>query len=142
MSATSPTGSRVVASSNTRAAAQQGGLAAGFSQRRRLRSGLVSAGVLCILLGGLVLAIPGLGAVGHRGAHAHWGWVIAGAGLELASCAGYVLAFQGIFREVPARFGALWRPRNRHLGRWFLSVAPAVSRPGAGCSHAPGCRCV
>jgi uncharacterized membrane protein YbhN (UPF0104 family) len=90
-----------------RGAAQQGGLAAGFSQRRRLRSGLVSAGVLCILLGGLVLAIPGLGAVGHRGAHAHWGWVIAGAGLELASCVGYVLAFQGIFREVPARFGAL-----------------------------------
>jgi hypothetical protein len=68
MSATSPTRSRALASSNTGAAAQQGGLAAGFSQRRRLRSGLASAAVLCILLGGLVLAIPGLGrlAIGSR----------------------------------------------------------------------------
>jgi uncharacterized membrane protein YbhN (UPF0104 family) len=98
------------------AAAQQPGRAAGFSQRRRLRSGLVSAGVLCVLLGGLVLAIPGLGAVGHRVAHAHWGWVVVGTGLELASCAGYVLAFQGIFREVPARFGALVATAEQAFG--------------------------
>lgn len=89
---------------------------AGFSQRRRLRSGLVSAGVLCILLGGVVLAIPGLGEVGHRVAHAHWGWVVVGAGLELASCVGYVLAFQGIFKEVPARFGALVATAEQAFG--------------------------
>lgn len=116
MSATSPTRSRAVASSNIGAAVQQGGRAAGISQRHRLRSGLVSAGVLCILLGALVLAIPGLGAVSHRVAHARWGWVIAGAVLELASCAGYVLAFQGIFREVPARFGALVATAEQAFG--------------------------
>ena len=63
-----------------------------------------------------MVTIPGLGAVGHRVAHAHWGWMIAGAGLELASCAGYVLAFQGIFREVPARFGALVATAEQAFG--------------------------
>src|SRR5690242_9023018 len=65
---------------------EQPAQAAGFPHRRGLRSALVNAGVLCILLGGLVLAIPGLGAVAQRVAHAHWGWVVAGAALELASC--------------------------------------------------------
>ncbi|MGO9822207.1 MAG: hypothetical protein ACLPTJ_16375 [Solirubrobacteraceae bacterium] len=36
------------------------------SQRRRLRTGLVTAAVLSMLLGGLQLAIPGLGAVCHH----------------------------------------------------------------------------
>jgi uncharacterized membrane protein YbhN (UPF0104 family) len=114
MSATSPTTARGVPSPNMGAGPQR--RAVGPSQRRRLGSGLVSAGVLCFLLGGLVLAIPGLGAVGHRVAHAEWGWVVAGAGLELASCAGYVLAFQGIFKEVPARFGALVATAEQAFG--------------------------
>jgi hypothetical protein len=130
MSATSPTAPGAVPSRNGSAAAQPPGLAGGVSQRRRLRSGLVSAGVLCILLVGLVLAIPGLGAVGHRVAHAHLGWVIAGAGLELASCAGYVLAFQGIFKESRPALERWWRPRSRHSGLWFPSAVPAASRPG------------
>jgi uncharacterized membrane protein YbhN (UPF0104 family) len=88
----------------------------GSSQRRRLGSGLVSAAVLCILLAGLVLAIPGLGAVSHSVAHAHWGWIVAGAGLELASCVGYVLAFQGIFDDIPARFGALVATAEQAFG--------------------------
>jgi uncharacterized membrane protein YbhN (UPF0104 family) len=75
--------------------------------RRQLRSGLLSAAVLSVLAGGVVLAIPGLGAVGHKVGHAHWGWVVLGAGLELASCIGYVLAFQQIFDELPRRFAAL-----------------------------------
>ena len=98
------------------AAAQQPSRAAGFSQRRRLRSGLVSAGVLSTLLGGLLLAVPGLGAIGHRVTHAHWGWLMLGAGLELASCVGYVLAFQGIFKEVPARFAALVATAEQAFG--------------------------
>ena len=77
------------------------------TQRRQLRSGLLSAAVLSVLAGGLVLAVPGLGAVGHRVGHAHWGWVALGAGLELASCIGYVLALQEIFDELPRRFAAL-----------------------------------
>jgi uncharacterized membrane protein YbhN (UPF0104 family) len=86
------------------------------THRRQLRSGLVSAGVLSILLGGLVLAIPGLGTAGGRGADAEWGWVALAAGLELASCAGYVLAFQGIFREVPGRFAALVATAEQAFG--------------------------
>ena len=39
-----------------------------------------------------------------------------GAGLELASCVGYVLAFQGIFKEVPARFGALVATAEQAFG--------------------------
>jgi uncharacterized membrane protein YbhN (UPF0104 family) len=81
-----------------------------------LRSGLVSAAVLCALLGGLLLAVPGLGQVGHRVGHAHWGWVVVGAGLELASCAGYVLAFQGIFTELPRRFAALVATAEQAFG--------------------------
>jgi len=98
------------------AAAEQRSRAAGFSQRRRLRSGLVSIGVLSTLLGGLLLAVPGLGAVGHRVTHADWGWLTLGAGLELASCVGYVLAFQGIFNEVPARFAALVATAEQAFG--------------------------
>lgn len=78
--------------------------AIGSAHRRQLRSGLVSAVVLSILVGGLVLAIPGFGAIGHRVAHAHWGWIAVGGALELASCLGYVLAFQQIFEDVPKRF--------------------------------------
>ena len=98
------------------AAAEQRSRAAGFSQRRRLRSGLASIGAVSTLLGGLLLAVPGLGAVGHRVTHADWGWLMLGAGLELASCVGYVLAFQGIFNEIPARFAALVATAEQAFG--------------------------
>src|SRR5437763_13475119 len=88
----------------TTAAAQSPSRESGSSQRRQLRSGVVSAAVLSVLLGGVVLAIPGLAAVGHRVSNAHWAWVVLAGGLELASCLGSVLAFQGIFDEIPARF--------------------------------------
>jgi uncharacterized membrane protein YbhN (UPF0104 family) len=88
----------------------------GPSQRRRLRSGLVSAAVLSLMVGGLVLAIPGLGAVGHRVAHARWVWVVLAGGLELASCLGYVLAFQGVFNDIPARFAALVATAEQAFG--------------------------
>ena len=97
-------------------AAQPPGNAVGSSQRRQLRSGLVSAAVLSVLVGGLVLAIPGLGATGHRVAHAHWGWLVLGGGLELASCLGYVLVFREIFSDVPARFGALVATAEQAFG--------------------------
>lgn len=88
----------------------------GSSQRHQLRSGLVSAAALSLLLGGLALAIPGLGAVGRRVAHAHWTWVVLAGGLELASCLGYVLAFQGIFNDIPRRFAALVAAAEQAFG--------------------------
>lgn len=96
--------------------AQQPQAATGTAHRRQLRSGLVSAAVLSVLAGGLVLAIPGLGSVGHRVAHAHWGWLVLGGGLELASCLGYVLVFQEIFHDIPRRFGALVATAEQAFG--------------------------
>jgi uncharacterized membrane protein YbhN (UPF0104 family) len=84
--------------------------------RNRLRSGLVTAAVLSVLLAGLVLAIPSLGAVGHRVDHARWGWLVLGAGLELASCIGYVLAFQAIFSDVRGRFAAFVATAEQAFG--------------------------
>lgn len=88
----------------------------GARQRGQLRSGLITAGVLSVLVGGLVLAVPGLGTVGHRVIRAHWGWLLLGGGLELASCLGYVLAFQAIFTEVPRRFGLLVAAAEQAFG--------------------------
>lgn len=85
-------------------------------QRRRLRTGLVSAGVLSILLAGLVFAIPDLRTVAHRLAHAQWGWVALAAGLELASCLGYVLAFQAVLGDLPRRFAALVAAAEQAFG--------------------------
>jgi uncharacterized membrane protein YbhN (UPF0104 family) len=68
------------------------------------------------MVGGLVLAIPGLGAVGHRVAHARWAWVVLAGGLELASCLGFVLAFEGIFNDIPARFAALVATAEQAFG--------------------------
>lgn len=89
---------------------------AGSRHRRQLRSGLVTAAVLSILVGGLALAIPGFGAIGHRVAHARWGWIALGAALELASCLGYVLAFQEIFRGIPRRFGTFVAAAEQAFG--------------------------
>ena len=100
----------------TSAAEQSPSRRSGSSQRRQLRSGVVSAAVLSVLLGGLVLAIPGLGTIGHRVAHARWTWVVLAGGLELASCLGYVLAFQEIFNEIPARFAALVATAEQAFG--------------------------
>lgn len=85
-------------------------------QRRQLRSGLMTAAVLSVLLGGLVLAVPGLGTVGHRVVHAHWEWLVLGGALEFASCVGYVLAFQAIFTEIPRRFGLLVAAAEQAFG--------------------------
>lgn len=104
------------ASELTGATAQPPDREIGSSQRRQLRSGLVGAAVLSVLLGGLVLAIPGLGAVGHRVAHARWGWVVLAGALEFASCLGYVLAFQGIFTDIPGRFAALIAAAEQAFG--------------------------
>jgi hypothetical protein len=76
----------------------------------------LSAAVLSILLAGLMLAVPELDTVARRVAHARWGWVTLAAGLELASCLGYVLAFQGAFDDLPHRFAALVAASDQAFG--------------------------
>jgi uncharacterized membrane protein YbhN (UPF0104 family) len=69
---------------------------------KRLRNGIASLVVLVILVGALVFAVPGLQDVADRLEDVAPGWIALAVVLELASCAGYVLAFRLIFYRVPA----------------------------------------
>lgn len=74
------------------------------AHQRRLRNGIAVAAVLSVLLGALILAVPGLRTVAHRLAHASPGWIALA--LELASCVGYVVAFALVFPAPPRRVAA------------------------------------
>ena len=69
---------------------------------KRLRNGIISLLVLVVLVGALLFAVPGLRDVGDKLTDVAPGWVALAIVLELASCAGYVLAFRMIFYRVPA----------------------------------------
>jgi uncharacterized membrane protein YbhN (UPF0104 family) len=69
---------------------------------KRLRNGIVSLVVLVILVGALLLAVPGLRDVADKLADVSPGWIALAIVLELASCAGYVIAFRMVFYRVPA----------------------------------------
>ena len=69
---------------------------------KRLRNGIISLVVLVILVGALLLAVPGLRDVADKISDVAPGWVALAIVLELASCAGYVIAFRMVFYRVPA----------------------------------------
>jgi uncharacterized membrane protein YbhN (UPF0104 family) len=69
---------------------------------KRLRNGIISLVVLVILVGALVLAVPGLQDVSDRLKEVDPGWIVLAVVLEIASCAGYVLVFRRIFYRIPA----------------------------------------
>ena len=73
---------------------------------RSLWHGLISLAILVALVVGLLLAVPGLHGVAHEVSHMKLGWVLAGVGLEILSCIGYVIAFLQVFERAPIRFGA------------------------------------
>src|SRR3954452_13027721 len=73
----------------------------GRDEERRLWRGLISLTVLVVLVAALLLAVPGLRDVADRIGDVDPGWVALAVVLELASCAGYVLAFQLVFPRVP-----------------------------------------
>ncbi|MEA2256128.1 MAG: hypothetical protein QOG35_2173 [Solirubrobacteraceae bacterium] len=75
-------------------------------EQRRLRRGIVSLVLLAVLVAALVLAVPGLQHVGHRIASADPGWIALAVVLEVASCLGYVLAFQLVFDRAPRLLAA------------------------------------
>lgn len=93
--------------------------------RRRLRNGLISLVLLLAVVGGLLLAVPGLHGVAHTVTHMRTGWVLAAVGFEILSCLGYVLAFLQVFERAPARFGA-------RVALTELAFNAAVSLGGAG----------
>src|SRR3954454_2653152 len=68
---------------------------------RRLRNGIISLVVLVILVGALLLAVPGLRDVADRLKDVDPGWIGLAVVLELLSCAGYVVAFRLVFYRAP-----------------------------------------
>ena len=71
---------------------------------RRLVRGIVALAILMVLVGALLAAVPGLREVADRLSGVNPGWIVLAVVLELASCTGYVLAFQHVFYRVPRRF--------------------------------------
>ena len=83
--------------------------------------------VLAVLLGvfmlGLLLAIPPLREVLRAIDHMNPGWIAAGVGFELASCAGFVVVFRLFFAPLPA-------PQARKLA--WTEMASGVLLPAGG----------
>jgi uncharacterized membrane protein YbhN (UPF0104 family) len=97
--------------------------AAMSAQSRTLRNSIVGLAVFFALVAGLLLAVPGLRAAADRIGDARLGWVAAGVGLELLSCAGYVVLFGLVF-------GMLGRRLISRLSLAELAVNSVVSVSG------------
>jgi uncharacterized protein (TIRG00374 family) len=63
----------------------------GGAYARRLRNSLIGLAALIVVVGGLLLALPGLDDIERQLAHASVGWVLGVVGFEYLSCVGYVL---------------------------------------------------
>jgi uncharacterized membrane protein YbhN (UPF0104 family) len=90
---------------------------------RTLRNSLIGLAVFFGLVAGLLLAVPGLRAAADRIGDAKAGWVLAGIGFELVSCAGYVVLFGLVF-------GMLGRRLVSRLSLSELAVNSVVSVSG------------
>ena len=101
------------------------GLSDGGGPGHSLWRGLISLVILIAIVVCLLLAVPGLHGVAHEVSHMKLGWVLAGVGLELLSCGGYVIAFLQVFERAPIRFGA-------RVALSELAFGSAVSLGGAG----------
>jgi uncharacterized membrane protein YbhN (UPF0104 family) len=95
-------------------------------EERRLRRGIVSLLVLVVLVGALILAVPGLSDVAERLKGIDPAWIVLAIVLELVSCIGYVLAFQHVFYRAPLRLAA----RIAFAEMAFAAVLPAGGASG------------
>jgi uncharacterized membrane protein YbhN (UPF0104 family) len=95
------------------------------AQARSLRNGIIGLTVFFALVIALLLAVPGLQSAAERISDANLLWVLAGIGLELVSCAGYVLLFGLVF-------ATLERKLIVRLSLAELAVNSAVSISGLG----------
>jgi|HubBroStandDraft_3_1064219.scaffolds.fasta_scaffold01683_3 uncharacterized membrane protein YbhN (UPF0104 family) len=97
----------------------------GISQEsRKLRNGLIGLAVFFVLIVLLLLAVPGLRSAGELITDARPGWVAAGIGFELLSCASYVVLFELVFK--------MERTFSRRLSLSELAVNSVVSVGGIG----------
>ena len=92
---------------------------------RTLRKSIISLAIFFALVVVLLLGVPGLRAAADHISDANALWVLAGVGLELVSCAGYVVLFELVF-------GTLERPLAVRLSLSELAVNSAVSLSGLG----------
>ena len=102
-----------------------GAAAAMAQQSRTLRNSIIGLAIFFALVAGLLLSVPGLRAAGERISDAHVAWVAAGIGLEILSCAGYVVLFGLVF-------GMLSRRLISRLSLSELAVNSVVSVSGLG----------
>jgi uncharacterized membrane protein YbhN (UPF0104 family) len=93
------------------------------AQSRTLRNSIISLAVFFAIVIGLLLGVPGLQEAGERISDADLSWVAAGVGLELLSCAGYVVLFELVF-------GRLGRGLSSRLSLSELAVNSVVSVSG------------
>jgi uncharacterized membrane protein YbhN (UPF0104 family) len=94
------------------------------NESRRLRNGLISLAIFFVLIAALLLAVPKLRSTGELITDANPPWIVAGIGLELLSCAGYVVLFELVFK-MERRF-------SRRLSLSELAVNSVVSVSGIG----------
>jgi uncharacterized membrane protein YbhN (UPF0104 family) len=96
-----------------------------FSESRVVRSLLILVAVAAVVVA-VILLLPGLGSVRERLAGAQPGWLVVAAVLEVASCAGYVLAFRAVFCRRMS-----WRT-STEIGLSELAANSLLSVGGAG----------
>jgi len=94
-------------------------------QTRRLRNSILSLVVFCVVVAGLLAAVPGLRTAGERITDASGGWVAAGILAEIASCISYVALFGLVFPRLGRRLIA-------RLSLAELAVNSVVSAGGLG----------
>jgi uncharacterized membrane protein YbhN (UPF0104 family) len=92
---------------------------------RSLWRNLIWLAALIALAVGLLLAVPGLRDVGRKVSHMELSWLLTGVGLEILSCAAYILAFLQVFERSPIRLGA-------RVALTELAFNSAVSLGGVG----------
>jgi len=93
------------------------------AQSRKLRDSLIGLAIFFALVAALLLSVPGLRTAADRIGDARLGWVAVGIGLELLSCAGYVVLFGLVF-------GMLSRRLYSRLSLSELAVNSVVSVSG------------
>ncbi|MGO9488050.1 MAG: lysylphosphatidylglycerol synthase transmembrane domain-containing protein [Solirubrobacteraceae bacterium] len=90
---------------------------------RTLRNSIISLAIFFALVVALLLAVPGLRSAGEEISDANLAWVFAGVGLELLSCAGYIILFDLVF-------GRIGRSLSTRLSLSELAVNSVVSVSG------------
>jgi uncharacterized membrane protein YbhN (UPF0104 family) len=99
------------------------GAGAMAAHSRTLRNSIISLTIFFALIVALLLGVPGLRAAADHISDANMLWVLAGVGLELVSCVGYVVVFELVF-------GMLERPLGWRLALSELAANSAVSASG------------